>query len=46
MWQTIPEDIQALVRETQISIDAASPGTYAINRRGGDFNMFSDFADA
>ena len=45
MWQTIPENIQALVRETQISIDAASPGTYAINRRGGDFNRLLENLD-
>jgi hypothetical protein len=36
-WQTIPEEIQALVRSADISIDAATAATYAVNRRGGDF---------
>lgn len=38
MWETIPEEIRALVRSTEISIDAATPETYAINRRGGKFD--------
>lgn len=37
MWNTIPEEIRALIRSTEISIDAASPATYSINRRGGNF---------
>lgn len=37
MWDTIAADIQALVKIVEISIDAASPETYAINRRGGTF---------
>jgi hypothetical protein len=37
MWETIPEDIRALVRTAEISIDAASAKTYSLNRRGGDF---------
>ena len=36
-WQTIPEEIRALVRSAEISIDAASAETYALNRRGGEF---------
>jgi hypothetical protein len=38
MWQTIPQEIRALVRRADISVDAASAQTYAINRRGGDFD--------
>ena len=37
MWSTIPEDIQELVKSANISIDAARPETYSINRRGGSF---------
>ena len=37
LWNTIPKDIRKLVKTTEISIDAASPETYAINRRGGNF---------
>lgn len=37
MWHTIPEDIRALVRSVEISIDAARAETYAVNRRGGRF---------
>ena len=37
MWNTIPEEIQKLVKSTIISIDAAKPETYAVNRRGGSF---------
>jgi len=37
MWNTLSKDIQQLVTSTEISIDAASPETYAINRRGGTF---------
>ncbi len=38
MWETIPPDVRSLVTWAQISIDAAKPGTYAINRRGGEFD--------
>jgi len=38
LWKTIPEDVRALIKGADISIDAASPGTYAVNRRGGDFH--------
>ncbi|WP_429885493.1 SPASM domain-containing protein [Geoalkalibacter halelectricus] len=34
-WRSL-EKIHALVREAEISVDAASPGTYALNR-GGDW---------
>jgi pyruvate-formate lyase-activating enzyme len=36
-WESIPERTRALVRSATISIDAATPETYAVNRRGGDF---------
>jgi MoaA/NifB/PqqE/SkfB family radical SAM enzyme len=35
-WKTFP-GLRPLVRSAEISIDAASPATYAENRRGGDF---------
>ena len=38
MWETIPAEIRALIRSAEISIDAASPETYAVNRRGGSFS--------
>jgi len=37
MWATIPKEIQEIVRDVGISIDAASSETYSINRRGGSF---------
>jgi len=37
MWETIPRDIQQLIKSADISIDAANAETYAINRRGGTF---------
>jgi hypothetical protein len=37
VWETIPAEIRALIRSAEISIDAASPETYAVNRRGGSF---------
>ncbi|OPZ44628.1 MAG: Radical SAM superfamily protein [Euryarchaeota archaeon ADurb.BinA087] len=37
LWDTLPEEIRPLINRTQISIDAACAGTYAINRRGGSF---------
>ena len=37
VWESIPQETRALVRAATISIDAARPGTYAINRRGGEF---------
>jgi len=45
MWQTIPEDIRALVRTAQISIDAASAETYAVNREGGEFDRLLENLD-
>jgi hypothetical protein len=38
MWNAIPAEVQQLVKSTEISIDAATSATYAVNRRGGDFN--------
>ena len=37
MWDTITKDIQNLITSAEISIDAATPETYSINRRGGIF---------
>jgi MoaA/NifB/PqqE/SkfB family radical SAM enzyme len=37
-WEAIPADIRALVRTAAISIDAARPDTYAVNRRRGNFD--------
>jgi hypothetical protein len=37
IWETIPSETRALVRAATVSIDAATPLTYAENRRGGDF---------
>jgi hypothetical protein len=39
MWETIPEEIRALVKHADVSIDAADPATYAVNRRGGQFDV-------
>jgi hypothetical protein len=38
IWDSIPEETRALIRSTTISIDAARPETYAVNRRGGEFS--------
>ncbi len=37
MWKTIPDEIQKLIKTAIISIDAARPETYAINRSAGGF---------
>lgn len=37
LWNTIPKRTRNFVKTTEISIDAASSDTYAINRRGGKF---------
>lgn len=37
LWETIAPEIRTLIRSAAISIDAATPETYAINRRGGHF---------
>jgi len=37
IWDTIPVEIQNLVKGTEISIDAARAQTYVVNRRGGSF---------
>lgn len=36
-WEAIPAEIRSLVQTAAISIDAARPDTYAVNRRRGDF---------
>jgi MoaA/NifB/PqqE/SkfB family radical SAM enzyme len=42
IWESIPRDTRALIRGAMISIDAATPRTYAVNRRGGDFKTLLD----
>src|SRR5262249_8259795 len=42
IWESIPEETRSLVQAATISVDAASPATYAINRRGGDFATLLD----
>lgn len=37
-WLRIPEGVRERITSAEISIDAASAETYAINRRGGDFD--------
>ncbi|ACK72620.1 Radical SAM domain protein [Gloeothece citriformis PCC 7424] len=37
MWNTIAENIRELIISADIGIDAATPETYGINRRGGNF---------
>jgi glycosyltransferase involved in cell wall biosynthesis len=36
-WQAIPERTRSFIRAATVSIDAATAETYAVNRRGGDF---------
>lgn len=37
IWETIPVEVRPLIKSAEISIDAATSETYAINRRGGNF---------
>lgn len=37
-WERLPEHVRARARTCEISVDAASPETYAENRRGGRFD--------
>lgn len=37
-WEAIPAEVRALVHTAAISIDAARPDTYAVNRRLGTFD--------
>jgi len=37
MWRGLPA-VHPFVKATEISVDAASAATYALNRRGGDFD--------
>lgn len=39
MWSKIPAEVRLLIKEAEISIDAASAEVYHINRRGGDFQQ-------
>jgi wyosine [tRNA(Phe)-imidazoG37] synthetase (radical SAM superfamily) len=41
-WNKISEEIQAYVTSTEISVDAAKPETYRINRRGGSFHRLTE----
>jgi len=41
-WNAIPPDIRELILTAEISIDAATPQTYAVNRRGGRFHRLLD----
>ncbi len=36
-WEGLPVSVRALIASAEISIDAATPETYAENRRGGSF---------
>jgi len=38
MWDRIADGARVLIRSAEISIDAATPETYALNRRGGCFH--------
>jgi pyruvate-formate lyase-activating enzyme len=38
IWESIPDETRTLIRSATISIDAATHETYAVNRRGGDFD--------
>jgi hypothetical protein len=42
LWEKIPREVRALVRSTEISIDAAEPATYALNRRGGSWDRLME----
>ncbi len=42
IWESIPGETRALVQAATISIDAATPDTYAVNRRGGNFATLLD----
>lgn len=42
MWESIPIDTRTLIKAARISIDAATSGTYTVNRRGGDFETLCD----
>ncbi len=39
LWNTIAENVRQLIISADIGIDAATPETYAINRRGGTFEQ-------
>jgi molybdenum cofactor biosynthesis enzyme MoaA len=39
MWETIPAETRERVKYADISIDAATAPTYAVNRRGGSFEV-------
>ena len=38
MWRQVPDEVKRAINSAEISIDAARPETYSVNRRGGDFD--------
>ena len=38
-WSRLPEHVRARVKTAEISVDAATEATYAVNRRGGSFDV-------
>jgi MoaA/NifB/PqqE/SkfB family radical SAM enzyme len=45
MWGTLPLRVRELVKSAEISIDASTSETYAINRRGGEFSRLLENLD-
>jgi len=45
MWRQIPDPVRERIRSCEISVDAASSQTYAVNRRGGSFATLLANAD-
>ena len=41
-WATLSEYTKEKIQYISVSIDAATPETYAINRRGGDWNLLHE----
>ncbi len=42
MWDRIPEPVRSKILSAEISIDAATAGTYVVNRRGGSFERLME----
>ena len=38
IWSQIPHEVRNLIKNAEISIDAATSETYTLNRRGGEFS--------
>lgn len=45
MWSSIPPATRSLIKSAEVSIDAATPPTYAVNRRNGSFDRLLDNLD-